>query len=120
MAARKFTEWREDFLAGFRESGNVSGACRMAGVGRRTAYEWRERSAKFAAEWDEAEREAVEMKLEPEAWRRAAAGAEDRGSTTLLIFLMKAHKPEKYGHASANAPERGPAGMYGADGKPLA
>jgi transposase-like protein len=100
------------FLEEFKANGNVSGAAREAGIARSTAYEWRETDLDFAKAWEEAENEAVDT-LEREAWRRARDGVvkthgvyykdelletveETTYSDTLLIFLMKAHRPQKY------------------------
>jgi hypothetical protein len=47
--------------------------------------------ADFAAAWDEAIEEARDL-LQAEAWQRAL-----KRSDVLLIFLLKAYRPEKYG-----------------------
>ena len=83
-------------------------AARAVGFSRRTAYNYRESDPEFAAEWDDAIEEAVEL-LELEARRRAYDGVDEpvfyRGmecgvvrkySDNLTMFLLKAHKPEKY------------------------
>ena len=44
----------------------------------------------FAQAWEEAIEQAVDI-LEAEAWQRAR-----KKSDILMIFLLKAHKPEKY------------------------
>lgn len=99
---------REAFIATLRESCNVSEAARAAGIGRSTAYEWRDDDPEFAAAWDDAEQEAAD-KLEREAWRRAVEGTDKpvtfQGAITatykeysdrMLEILLKAHRPEKY------------------------
>ncbi len=99
---------REKFLAVLRESCNVSEAARAAAIGRRTAYEWRDADQKFAAEWAEAEQEAID-KLEREAWRRAVEGVDKpiihQGAITgtykeysdkMLEILLKGHRPDRY------------------------
>lgn len=71
-------------------------------------YELRERDEAFAKAWDEALAEALDV-AEGEIYRRAVRGTVrkvfykdqeiDRVreySDTLLIFLAKAHRPEKY------------------------
>lgn len=83
-------------------------ASSVAGVGRATAYEHRAAYPEFAAAWDDAIEEAVEA-LETEARRRAMEGVEQpivsngeiiattrRYSDTLTIFLLKAHRPQRY------------------------
>lgn len=110
-------EWRERFLEGYAETGNIGHACRAAGVSRATYYRERGRNEAFADQADDASDEAID-RLELEARRRAAEGVErerwhrtgtdERGrpiyerrtireySDTLLIFLLKAARPEKY------------------------
>lgn len=83
-------EWREPFLAALRNSGNVRASCLAAGVSRPVAYDHRKRSAKFRAAWDDAMEDAIDV-LEAEARKRARAS-----SDTLLIFLLKAHRPQLY------------------------
>lgn len=100
--------WTEKFLDGFRDRCTVSGACEVAGVDRSTAYRERQRNEEFALAWHDLEQETTDT-LEREAFRRAAEGVEEpvyhRGeevghvrkySDTLLIFLLKARKPEMY------------------------
>jgi hypothetical protein len=100
--------WEDVFLEAIRQACNVTSACRLAGIGRRTAYNHREQDETFAARWDEAIEEGCD-ELEAEARRRAKDGVEKpvfwRGqrvatvqeySDTLLIFLLKAYRPEKF------------------------
>lgn len=105
---------RETFLAALTAAGNVSEACQAAGIGRTAAYAWRAADAEFAAAWDGALEEAAD-RMEREAFRRAVEGVEKpvfgslgqglgsgevgrvrEYSDTLLIFLLKAARPEKY------------------------
>lgn len=81
---------REVFLAELRQTCNVSHAAREAGIGRRTAYDWREADPDFAAAWDDSEEEAVDA-LELAARHRAIDG-----SDRMMEILLKAHRPEKY------------------------
>lgn len=81
---------RETFLDTLRETCNVSEAARAAGIGRRTAYDWRDADEAFAAEWDDAEDEAID-KLEKVARDRAIDG-----SDRMMEILLKAHRPDKY------------------------
>lgn len=98
---------REAFLSNLAELGNVRDACRAAGIGRSTAYEWRQ-DITFAGAWDAALEEAADA-LEGEARRRAVEGVEEpiyhrgevvghvqRYSDTLLIFLLKGLRPERF------------------------
>lgn len=97
-----------DFLACLAQYGNVSRAAQEAGVDRCRMYVLRGQDAKLAEAWDEALSLGVEA-LEDEAKRRAYEGWDEpvwhqgkqcgtvqKFSDTLLIFLLKGHKPEKY------------------------
>jgi hypothetical protein len=99
---------QERFLDSLAKTGNISAACRASGFPRKSAYRLREEDPDFAAAWEQALEEAVES-LEQEAWRRAAKGSlkpvfqggQEVGqireySDTLMIFLLKGHKPDKY------------------------
>lgn len=83
-------ESKQRFLGVLSKSMNVTLAAHGAGLNRQTLYKWRAEDAEFAAAWDEALQEAIEL-LEAEAYQRAR-----KQSDTLMIFLLKAHKPEKY------------------------
>ena len=50
-----------------------TGAAKAAGVGRSTAYLWRQEDPEFAAKWDEAVAVGID-RLEDEAHRRAVEG----------------------------------------------
>lgn len=116
MSARtnRTSKKAQTFLDELSKCGNVKDACAAAGVGRRTAYDWRAKDPEFAQAWDSALDEAADT-MEREAFRRAVEGIEKpvfgslgRGegtgevgrvreySDTLLIFLLKAARPEKY------------------------
>jgi hypothetical protein len=69
----------------------VSDAARAAGISRSQAHRVRSDDPEFAAAWAEAEAMAVD-RLERIAFQRAS-----KTSDTLLIFLLKAHRREKYG-----------------------
>ena len=89
-ARKQASEWRPAFIAALRNSGNVRASCHAADVSRETVYNHREASAEFRAAWDSALEDAIDV-LEATARQRAQAS-----SDTLLIFLLKAHRPEKY------------------------
>lgn len=86
----------------------------MADIARSTVYDWRADDATFAAEWDAALDQAADT-MEREAFRRAVEGVDEpvygslgqgmgsgevgqirKYSDTLLIFLLKAARPEKF------------------------
>lgn len=82
--------WMEPFVAALEEYGTVSHAARVAGINRQYAYVVRKENPDFAAAWDGALQVATDD-LEQEAVRRAKDG-----SDTLMIFLLKARRPEMY------------------------
>jgi hypothetical protein len=100
-------EWQAPFIQRLSETGNVSAACRKARISRTRAYVVRDEDEAFKSAWDEALLVATEA-LELEARRRAMGylesvyhqgekvGSIRRYSDTLMIFLLKAHAPEKY------------------------
>lgn len=109
---KKVSEWAPVFIDALRETGNVTAAARAAGIDRSTAYRYRNKDTaparEFAAAWDDALEEAIDS-LEAEAWRRARDGVDHpviyegeitdtykKYSDTLLIFLLKANRPQKY------------------------
>lgn len=89
-ARRDRGEWAPAFLEALRNSGNVRASCRAAGISRQSAYDFRGNDAPFATAWQEALDEAIDV-LEAAARQRAL-----HSSDTLLIFLLKAHRPEVY------------------------
>jgi hypothetical protein len=98
------------FLAAFRKTGNVRLACGAAKVGRSSHYRWLNQSPAYREAFAVAKEEVADL-LEAEAYRRAVEGVERpvgwyKGqaggsvreySDTLLIFLLKGLRPEKYG-----------------------
>lgn len=82
--------WHDAFISALRASGVVRLACHAAGIARKTAYAHRERDPDFRAAWDDALEDGVDV-LVAEA-RKRAVGSSD----TLLIFLLKAHRPAVY------------------------
>lgn len=106
--APEWPAWTGPFLAAFSKLGNVSAACRAAHVSRQSAYDYRDHHEDFRAAWEGAGETSADL-LEQEAFRRAAQGTEKpvyyRGrevgrvreySDVLLIFLLKARRPDVY------------------------
>ena len=87
---RRPREWKRKFLEILASSCNVALACAGAHIGRTTAYRHRQAFPDFAEAWDDAIDEGVD-RLAEEARKRALAG-----SDVLLMFLLKAHRPEMY------------------------
>lgn len=96
------------WLEVFELEGTVVAACKSTGVPRSTAYKWRQRDEAFALQWADVERATTE-RMEREAYRRAVegvkrdvyhqgqvVGAERHYSDVLLIFMLKARKPDMY------------------------
>lgn len=106
---KRTPEKYEKFLASLRRTGgNVARACKAEGIGRRTAYEWKKEDLEFSKQWDDAIQDGLD-ELEQEARRRAfkglkqaifykgeVVGYEWEYSDTLMIFLLKGGRPEKY------------------------
>jgi hypothetical protein len=96
------------FLAAFAKSGNVTKAAELSNVNRLTVYDWRANDPAFVAAMEvardeagdrleaECERRAVEGVDEPVFYQGCVCGTIQRYSDTLLIFLTKGAKPEKY------------------------
>ena len=113
-APKKEPVWQRAFIAALAETGIVAHAAKAAKVGTAAVYSLREVDAAFAEEWRLA-RESAADRMETEALRRAIEGTLEpvygsggyregtkkvgsirRYSDTLLIFLLKGIRPEKY------------------------
>lgn len=81
---------REQFLAELSLGKSVSAGARACAMSRQAAYEWRAADKEFARQWDEAIEEGTDL-LEDVAKTEAVGG-----NTTLLIFLLKARRPDMY------------------------
>ncbi len=86
-------DWTKRFLDRLTEIGIVTDACLAAGINRNTAYVRRRADTGFATAWDDAVETAIGG-MEVEARRRAIDG-----SDVLLMFLLKALRPEMYRQA---------------------
>lgn len=105
---RQPKDWAPKFLEELKTTGMVSVACERAAVGRTTVYDRRDVDEEFRAAWDEVIERTTEL-MEREAYRRSVVGTdrpvfqggEQVGvvreySDTLLMFLLKARRPETY------------------------
>jgi len=72
---------------------NVSRAMKAAGISRTMAYEWRKDDPVFAQQWEDTYQGAVDD-MEADAWQRATR--RQKPSDVLLIFMLKAHRPNLY------------------------
>lgn len=99
---------QEEFLSAYESMGNISGAARLVGMTRATHYLWMSSDPTYPERFESSDEIAID-RLEQEARRRAIVGVEDpvfhggkivgatkRYSDTLLIFLLKGARPEKY------------------------
>lgn len=98
---------RAAFLRAYERLGTVLHAAEEAGIDRQTHYAWL-KDPEYAAAFADAEEKSVDA-LEAEARRRGIYGTEEpvyhngqivgsirKYSDTLLIFLLKGAKPQKY------------------------
>lgn len=105
----KFTaDKRAVFLAALAKHGFVARAARLAGVTRETARLARKKDKVFAQAWDaalaeyvedleaEADRRAYKGTLKPVYYKGKKCGVVREYSDTLMIFRLKALKPEVY------------------------
>ena len=99
---------QDEFIQRLSTTCNVTEAAKLIGIRRETAYQFRDQHPEFKAAWENAINQGIDS-LEREARHRAAEGTDEpvfhRGqvcgavrkySDTLLIFLLKAHRPDKF------------------------
>ncbi len=108
---------KKQFLETFSQCPNVTEACRRCGIHPRLVYVWRDRDVAFAEAWrtavergtdaleGEAVRRAFEGRLEPVFYKGAECGAVRKFSDNLLMFLLRARRPERYRERSGHAHE---------------
>jgi hypothetical protein len=117
-AIRWTSRRRAKFIKELAKTGNVSAAARAAGVSRSHAYALRASESGLSSEWADALEAAVDT-LEEEARRRAIDGIDSphfhqgqvtgtvkKYSDSLLMFLLKAHRPERYRERAAETPDQ--------------
>lgn len=81
---------KKAFLAVYAQTGNISYAAEAVGMHRNTHYRWLREDEDYVSAYEAAQFEVGDT-LEAEAIRRAR-----ENSDTLLIFLLKGFKPDKY------------------------
>jgi len=99
---------KEKFLKAYEVSGNITKAAEDSGITRRDHYDWLKTDPQYVEAFENSSKIAVDA-LEAEAIRRAHDGVDEpvfyqgqvvgtirKFSDTLLIFLLKGAKPEKY------------------------
>lgn len=106
---RKTTRTKKaEFLNQFSMNGNITKSAEYVGIERSSHYRWMKEDPEYRALYAEAEDQFADN-LEAEARRRAFEGYEEdvyyqgdivgqqrKFSDTLLIFLLKGAKPQKY------------------------
>lgn len=111
------------FLKAYGETCMITSAAEKAKIGRQSHYDWLEADPEYKAAFESAAERAVDA-MEDEAKRRAMHGVERpvtvagkkvtirEYSDTLLIFLLKGARPDKYR-------DRWSGELSGKDGQPL-
>uniref|UniRef100_A0A6M3IP17 Putative terminase n=1 Tax=viral metagenome TaxID=1070528 RepID=A0A6M3IP17_9ZZZZ len=112
-ATHRLSPKMKAFLVAMEQTGNISAAAQASRVARRSHYMWMDRSQGYREAFAVAKEHAADL-MEIEARKRAmegvvepvirkdddgvwrAVGGIRRYSDTLLIFLLKAARPEKY------------------------
>jgi hypothetical protein len=84
------TKKRDAVLRSLALGNSISAACRSGRICRQTYYRWRDEDEAFGMAVADAIEEGTD-RLEDEAKRRAM-----KQSDTLIIFLLKARRPDKY------------------------
>lgn len=109
MATNGNDKKKAAFLAAYRETGGVRSACKAAEISTSSPYRWLSSDEQFAKDYakaqlesasvleEEARRRALKGTLEPIYFKDQCVGHKRRYSDTLLIFLLKANHPSKFG-----------------------
>lgn len=105
---KKRRDWKPAFLRSLAADMTVTEACEAAGISRDGAYKARQADEDFALAWADVEEKSTES-MEREAYRRAVEGTDKpvfqgkelvghvrEYSDTLLIFMLKSRRPERY------------------------
>lgn len=106
---------KAEFLAVLGSTANVTKAAEVTAISRTEWYRTKAEDVEFAAAWteavetgtdaleDEAVRRAAEGTLKPVFWQGNECGYIREYSDTLLMFTLKARRPEKYRDRTAVA-----------------
>ena len=120
---------KQTFLQALSEGRSVRQAAEAAGVAPEVPYGWRAGDDAFVSAWKIAEEAGTDI-IEEEAFRRAVNGVQKPVyrsgevvghvadySDTMLMFLLKARRPDRYGSGAAGKGASKTAGhSTGADG----
>lgn len=99
LSGRQRRTWdiQQAFLKAYAKCGSVKGAVRARGRENRTSvYSWEKEDILGFRERFELARQTYREYLEDLALSRIKGPTGNRGSDVLLMFLLKAHWPEKY------------------------
>lgn len=83
------------WLQAYATVGNVTKACEIAEVGHTTVYDWLNADEGFKASYAQSA-EIFTDSLEQTMWDRLAEPEGNRGSDILLMFALKARRPDIY------------------------
>jgi hypothetical protein len=89
---------------------SIGAACKCAGIGRSTYYDWRAGDPDFARRADDAIEDGTDA-IEDNALAQAKKGAQ-----TLMVLILKSRRPEKYRdrfEAQVSGPGGGPIQITG-------
>src|SRR5262245_26136901 len=87
--------WKTTLLDTLSRTPSVTVACKIAGIDRTTAYAHRDKDPEFAAAWDDALMQTIDL-LEHRGYQLALRGDEPR----LIEFFLRAHRPSIYRETS--------------------
>ena len=84
------------FIDALREEGTVYHAAIVAGIGRVTAYRWKDSDSSFSKAWDNALEDSAD-RMETSVYRKALGEPDSKGRYTggdplLKMFWLKAHR----------------------------
>ncbi|MBF0419625.1 MAG: terminase [Magnetococcales bacterium] len=121
MAKRKPTTncIKRKFIEFVSQGWTIDKASKLLKTSRQNFYRWAEGDPAFAAAWAEAKEQGIAV-LEDEVHRRAVEGVKEAVfhngtvvgekvcySDTLLMFALKAARPEVYGHSKVEVQHSG-------------
>jgi hypothetical protein len=122
IQAQEIQTKKQRFLEAYAAAGTITEAAEIAAIGRRCHYRWMDADPEYAKAFvsateqaadrleQEARRRAIEGTTEPVWYRGQKVGAVQKYSDTLLIFLLKGCRPEKYADRRWYVEQSGPGG----------
>ncbi|HEX2243368.1 MAG TPA: IS630 transposase-related protein [Gammaproteobacteria bacterium] len=95
-------EKKAKFLSVLAGGGSVTLAARAIGIARKNVYAWRNKDEQFKADWNDAVEQGTD-RLEDAALERAVKEKSD----TMIIFLLKSRRNEKYAERQEHTGKEG-------------